>query len=264
MTRICGACETNPAELAFICDGCRATLQGQLAGLPALCGDLHAALPRSSSGTAGGGGGAPSPSPGCPINLAVSDVLAELDDVLARFLQLVPRAHRPVARLTIEGRSRIIASSLTEVVLRPESGPLTAELWWLHQRIRSVLDPAVERVSIGVCGCGQALFAVPTDASKRCRVCGAVHNVQERLGEHSRTAEADYEDRALSPKQVSEATGGRITVSRVTTWLYREKLERHGDPDAPVVRFGDVLELERATLERRERGRQRRAARGSA
>lgn len=263
MTRICGACETNPAELAFICEGCRATLQGQLTNLPALCGELRAALPRSSSGTAGGGGGG-APSPGCPINLAVSDVLAELDDVLARFLQLVPRSYRPVARLSVEGRSSIVSASLGEVVLRPESGPLTAELWWLHQRIRSVLDPAVERVSIGACGCGQALFAVPTDTSKRCRSCGTVRDVQERLDERSRAAEADFEDWALSPTQVSEATGGRITASRVTTWLHREKLERHGDPDAPVVRFGDALELERATLERRERGRQRRAAKGAA
>ena len=252
--RTCGACTLHPAPLGYLCDGCAADLRGQLSRLPANYAELQTRLGKGTGGRPLDAVGAGSSSdPGCPLNLTVSEALDTTRRVLAALLALVPSAHRPRFRVGVQGASRVILANFAEVVLRPEVGQATADLYWADQRIERLLSPAAERVRIGTCPCGRARFAARTEGLHRCRDCGAVVAVSELLATREAMAEADFADECLTAHQASEATGGRVSRTRIANWIARGKIEGYGDPDGPrLVRFGDVLELEQRARSRRD------------
>lgn len=255
--RLCGACRCHPSPLGFLCDGCSADLRGQLRRLPAAYSELSQRLVKSigarpcdSVASSGGGSGGSS----APIDLGVSQLISDIDRIIAGLLALVPAIHRPRFRVGIEGRTRVLSAHLGELLLRPEIGQLAADLYWITQRIERMLSPVGERIRLGRCECGSEIYAARSERLRRCRDCRAVHVVADLVAAQETAAEANFADTYVTPAQASKATGGRITLTRITTWINRDKLATTGASSGRrLIRFGDVLELEQAALDRRRK-----------
>ena len=260
----CQVCAA-PTGITRLCQAHRQRLWEMLAMVPALLDDLQVELMNASRKTQPHGRIRASSTRPLPVNLAASERLDDVRRLVGSGLRLLRPYQRPAAAAGTKARAAALVRHIDELVLCDAVGDFYHACEQTLRRAWRLCDLPAERVHLGTCACGASLttYREPTDPNTHTRAeryhlcdCGLSYPVEATVEALARDADRDREHHRLTPAQIEQATDRRIRADRVRQWVCRERLT----PDAAGrVRFGDVLDLELAAIQRAAEAAQKRA-----
>lgn len=199
--RLCvTGCERPTRENRLLADHCAWELERALGDTPALVDELHTTLTRQSRmGDKSVRRGSSDP---LPFDLRASGALDALRVTFSGWCIVLlgsePGAMPPV---TLDGMSRFMLARVDTIAAHEQAADIHGEVMAATRAGWRIVDRAPQSVLVGVCPCGEYLYARLGHQVTRCRGCGEAYDVAE------------------SRDRLWQALGDRLlTIGEIVSW----------------------------------------------
>jgi hypothetical protein len=196
-------CGRPTRDQRLLCDQETWELEKALGDLPALLDELHVTLTRQAvMGSGGGGGKVIGKVQPLPYDVRASEVLEQLRIVLVGWVRVIAEDHghelpgdqlRSVARWLLTRINLLASHEAAEDIHREITDACASG--------NRAIDKVAERIFVGLCECGDWLYARPSSRLVQCRKCERSFDV------------------AASREGLWEALGDRLmTIAEIVSW----------------------------------------------
>ncbi|MGW9637455.1 hypothetical protein [Nocardiopsis alba] len=252
---LCRLCDSE-IDSGVVCPPCVGQLAADLRALWAT-GDLHGldvdldiAITKQSVFAPSGGGGRPVEAP-LPLNLAASDVRADLHSTLATWCRVILDAHGGATLAdTIPAMAQYLHGQVVVIRTAEWGDECVDELRDAIRRTRRVIDRPMERVFAGTCPtCSMPVYGQADRESARCRNAGCggvVEDVEARREASVQAAKAVAPDKQLTVAEAAmaaRALGRSITDRGIRKAVAEGRLAAAAVKPKLLVKLGDVLDM---------------------
>jgi hypothetical protein len=223
---------------------------------PGLLADLEDSITRQAvHGNGSGTTGRLSEKP-VPFHEAASDLAHSARNTLTTWARVVldQHPHLQLGDITTAGIAAWLSRLPTILAMLPGAGQMVDEVTRLADQVRRMVDRSPDRVYLGICSavdeetgaeCPEDVYALPTQATVRCRACGTEHDIEYRRN----VLLTAVDDQLLTAIELSRALPGLLgedlSVNTVRSWANRKMLaaKAHDATGRALYRVGDVITL---------------------
>lgn len=244
----------RPVNQASMCSSCEATLERDLAEVPALRVDLEVTLSRQAVigervGTSG------TSEPPLPYDVAASEALSVLRSTLVGWVRVVVEedgADWPPD--TLDEQSRFLLRALSWLRVHPAGNEVAEEVAAAMGMARRVVDSFPPRWYAGPCGdetggapCEGQLYARPSAVQVVCPACQTIYDVAARR-EWLVDAARGYLGTAREVSGLCRSLlGDFVSTAMIRGYAHRGTLAAHGETRddrgrmVPLYQIGEVM-----------------------
>lgn len=178
-TECATGCDRPTRDTRLLCDHCAWQVERALAEMPALLDELTTTLTRQSRMGEQNGKSRSADHP-VPFDVRASAVLDQIRVVLAGWsLVLIEDHQQDPPPDTLRGMARFLLARLDMIAMHEAASDIHSEITDATAAGWRAVDRVAERVFVGVCECGEWLYARPSSRLVECRGCARGYDVAE-------------------------------------------------------------------------------------
>lgn len=250
-------CQEKIADDAYVCEPCLAELDHLLAGFPALWEQLEVTLTKQAKLATGQKRTSKGAAKPLPFHVAASDVAARINNTLSTWARVIMADYAcPAAQPAAVDLALIewMRDQLPWLATQRFGGEAVGQISDEISVIWQVIDRPTPQRYLGLCDCGEQLYAAHGRTYAPCGNCSLIHDVEALQNRLLLQAE----DRLEAASVLSSALtvlGEAVTQVQISRWVARGRLlaRGHGKDGRALYRLGDVRALA-AELDRKRKG----------